>query len=124
MNAGRRSTIIVLDAVKVAEQPVDLCGEREPIRPRRKVASNGRRRRQARRTRAQRGGRRSHLLGLTQTQPRMLRPVGTGIRAAHSRRSSGHRPCLPDNDLATSRYPWPTKPAAIWPYLQRLLGAS
>jgi hypothetical protein len=113
MNAGRRSPIIVLDAVKVAEQPVDLCSEREPIPPSRKVAPNGRPRRQARRTRPQRGGRRGHLLGLTQTQPRTLRPLRTGIRAAHLRRSSGHRPCLPDNDLATSRYPWPTRRAAI-----------
>ena len=92
MNARRRSPIIVLGAVKVAEQPVDLCSEREPIRPRRKVASNRRPRRQARRTRPQGGGRRSHLLGLTQTQPRMLRPLRTGIRAAHRRRLSGHRP--------------------------------
>ena len=91
MNAGRRSPIIGLDAVKVAEQPVDLCSEREPIRPRRKVASNGRPRRQARRTRPQRRGRRSHLVGLAYTQPGMLRPLGTGIRAAHRRRLSGHR---------------------------------
>lgn len=92
MNAGRRSPIIVLDAVKVAEQPVDLCSECEPIPPRRKVASNGRPGRQARGTRPQRGGRRSHLVRLAQTQPRMLRPLRTGIRAAQPRRLSGHRP--------------------------------
>jgi hypothetical protein len=54
----------------------------------------------------QRGGRRSHLVGLARTQPAILRPLRTGIRAAHPRRLSGHRPAF----LTTIwPYPWPTK---------------